>query len=48
MDAGSGDADCGSTLSRGAKKLKSVLQESGETLAANPTLLFRLKKTFFL
>jgi hypothetical protein len=42
MDTGSGDADCGSTLSRGAKKLKSVFLESGESLTKNPTLLFRM------
>ena len=42
MDTGSGDADCGSTLSRGAKKLKSVFEETGKILAKNPTLLFRM------
>ena len=43
MDAGSGDADCGSTLARGAKKLKLVIQESGDDLVANPAVLFRLQ-----
>jgi dihydroxyacetone kinase len=41
LDTGSGDADCGSTLGRGAKRLKQVLKESGQELATNPTLLFR-------
>ena len=41
MDTGSGDADCGSTLSRGAKKLRTEILESGDELAKNPTLLFR-------
>jgi len=43
MDAGSGDADCGSTLARGAKKLKLVFQESGDDLATHPAVLFRFE-----
>ncbi len=41
MDTGSGDADCGSTLCRGAKKLKSVIGENGDALAKNPAILLR-------
>ena len=41
MDTGSGDADCGSTLCRGAKKLKSVIGETGDALAKNPAILLR-------
>lgn len=41
MDTGSGDADCGSTLSRGAKKLKSILEENGDSLVRHPTSLLR-------
>ncbi len=41
MDTGSGDADCGSTLCRGAKKLKSVIRDNGDDLAKNPAILLR-------
>lgn len=41
MDTGSGDADCGSTLARGARKVKEILEDNRDHLVAFPSCLFR-------
>lgn len=41
FDTGSGDADCGSTLARGAKEVKEILNQGQEFLVKYPACLFR-------